>query len=207
MKNKGKGKKFLKVFLIVVSVLLGLIAVSHTTITIKALANYDYNVKIYEEYSHSGIINNQWDFQKMAYGFGNVGANGCGAVSVYNILEMEGRNPDFPTIVKQFDLCGENVFGLGGSKPSRVIGLLKKYGFKVRFSLNTNDFEEIAQNSKYSIFVYFGIKNFVPFGHYQLLHNFDGEAFDTINTTGHHTLDEITDVSHTMLKIMIGVDV
>ena len=206
MEYKRKGKKALKVFLIVVSVLLGLIALSHTAITIKAFANYRYNVKVFEEYNHSGIINNQWDLQKMAYGFGNIGANGCGAVSVYNILEMEERNPDFPKIIKQFDLCGENVFGIGGSKPSRVIGLLKKYGFKVRFSLDENDFEEIAQNSKYAIFVYFGINNFVPFGHYQLLFNFDGERFDTINTTGNYTLDEITNVNHTMLKIMIGID-
>ena len=35
------------------------------------------------------------------------------------------------------------------------------------------DFEQIAKESKYSIFVYYGIKNFVPFGHYQLMFNYN----------------------------------
>lgn len=208
MKNKGKKKnKVLKIFLIIIATILALIAISHTTITIKTFVNYDYNVKVWKEYNHTGIINNQWDFKKLKYGFGNVGANGCGAVSVYNILQMEGKNPDFPLIIKQFDLCGENVFGIAGSKPSRVIKVLKKYGFNVSYSANKSKFEDIAKNSKYSIYVYFGIKDFVPFGHYQLIYNFDGEKFDTINITGKYTYKEITDIDNTFFTMMIGINV
>ena len=99
-------------------------------------------------------------------------------------------------------MVGENVFGLGGSKPSRVISVLKGYGFNVSFSLNQSKFEEMAKNSKYSIFTYFGADGLIPFGHYQLLYGFDGEKFNTINLTGQYTFDEIVNIPKTFLKIM-----
>ena len=199
-------RKLLKVWVIVIIVILGLISVAHTVITIKAAVNYNYNVKVWEDYNHRGIIENQWDFEKLKYGFGNIGANGCGAVSVYNVLVMENRNPDFPYIIKQFDYCGENVFGIGGSKPSRVISILKKYDFDVNYTFNEDKFEEVAKNNKYAIYLYFGVKKGIPFGHYQLINNYYDGKFDTINITGRYTFDEITNIDNTWLTMMIGVN-
>lgn len=205
-KVQNRKHRFLKILLIVIAVVFGLITACHTTITIKAFTNYKYNVEVWNEYNYDGIINDQWDFEKLKYGFGNIGANGCGAVSVYNILKMENKNPNLPEIIKQFDLCGENIFGIGGSKPSRVIRILRKNGLKVTYTLNKNKFEELAQNGKYSIYLYFGSQSGRIFGHYQLLYNFDGEKFNTINVTGEYTFNEIVDIPGVFFSMMISVN-
>lgn len=201
---KSKIKSFFKIFLISI---LSIIAVCHLTCFIKTFINYDHNKQVWQEYNHSGIISNQHDFEKLYFGFGNIAKNGCGAISVYNILCMENKEPDLPNIIRQFDLNGENIFGLGGSKPFRVISVLKSYGFDVNYTLNKNKFSDIAQNSKYCIYLYFGFYNNTPFGHYQLFYNFDGEKYDTINITGKYTLDEILDVEGTIFTMMIGVNI
>ncbi|HAJ77952.1 MAG TPA: hypothetical protein DCO89_02675 [Clostridiales bacterium] len=207
MESKRKKKKtFLKVISIIFIIILSLIAISHTVILVKAYDNYNKNVEIWKEYNYDGIIHDQWDFEKLHYGFGDVGANGCGAVSVYNILKLEGRDADFPKIIKQFDLVGENVFGIGGSKPSRVIRVLKSYGFNVSYTIKQSKFEEMAKNSKYSIFVYFGINGLTPFGHYQLFYGFDGEKFTTINISGKYTFEEIINEPNTFFRMMICVN-
>ena len=195
--------KFVAISLITVCMIT---AMSHIAINIKAIDNYNKNVKIWEDYNHTGLIYDQWDFEKLHYGFGNIGANGCGAVSVYNVLYLENMDPDFPEIINKFDYGGENVFGLGGSKPSRVINVLKEYGFDVYYTLNPNKFEKMAKTHKYSIFLYFGIKGIDLFGHYQLLYNYDGEKFDTLNLTGKFKYEEIVNIPNTFFKMLIGIN-
>lgn len=203
---KPKKNPFKKVWFITLTILVGIISLSHTICTIKAFVNYDYNVVAWAEYAHSGIINDQHDFAKLKFGFGNIGANGCGAISVYNILVLENREKALPDIIKQFDLCGENIFGVAGSKPTRVVRVLKNYGFNVSYSLNKNKFENIAQNSKYSIYVYVGKDQGTLVGHYQLIYNYNGERYDTINTNGNYTYQEIINVPNSIFSMMIGVN-
>ena len=203
---KKKENLFFRILLVIFVIIFGLIVASNTAISIKTIINYNHNVLAWKEYNHSGIINDQEDFENLYYGFGTVAKNGCGAVSVYNILCMENKNPDFPKIIREFDFGGENLFGLGGTNPFRIITVLSKNGFKVQFSLNKNKFESIAKNCKYAIYLYFGTDNSGIFGHYQLMHNFDGEKFDTINITGKYTYQEITNIQNTFFTMMIGVN-
>ena len=198
--------RFLRFISISLIAICSLIFASYCVCFAKSVINYNQNTKIWEEYAHTGVINDQWDFSKLKFGFGDIGANGCGAVSVYNILTLDGKTANMPEIIQKFDLFGENVFGIGGSRPSRVIKVLKEYGFNVTYSLDKNKFENIAENSKYAIYVYFGLENFVPFGHYQLLYNFNGETFSTLNISGNYTYDEITDIPHTFFTMMIGIE-
>ena len=203
--TKKKENLFFKILLVMFAIAFVLSATSNTAICIKAIINYNHNVVAWGEYNHEGIISNQNDFANLYYGYGNLADNGCGAVSVYNIMCLENKNPYLPKIIRDFDFWGENLFGLGGSNPLRVMSVLKKNGFKVQFSLNQNKFENIAKTSKYAIFLYFG-NNGTIFGHYQLMYNFDGEKFDTINLTGKYTYQEITNIDNLFFTMMIGVN-
>ena len=204
---KKKENIFFRILLWVFIVIFGLTAISNTAICIKTFINYHHNVSAWEAYNHDGIIYNQDELDKLYYGFGTVANNGCGAISVYNIMYMENKNPYFPKIIRDFDFGGENLYGLGGTNPLRMIKVLQKNGFKVQFSINQNKFENIAQNSKYAIYLYFGKDGGTIFGHYQLMFNFDGEKYDTINITGQYTYQEITNIDNVFFKMMIGVNI
>ena len=206
IKNLHKKRKIFKVFLIIFVSILTLILLCDIACFVKAESNHKHNLLAWNDYADAGIIDDQQKYTNLRFGFGTVANNGCGAMAVYNILYLEGKEPNFVEIIKRFDDLGENFFGLGGSKPSRVIQTLKKAGLKVTYSFNKSKFQSIAESSKYSIFLYVGIENWVPFGHYQLMLNFDGEKYETININGHHTFEEITNVKNTFLTMMIGVN-
>ena len=206
-KKTYKKHKFFRVFVIILICILSLILLCNVACFVKAETNYKHNLLAWNEYADEGIIDEQHKYENLRFGFGTVAKNGCGAMAVYNILFLEGKNPNFVEVIKKFDSFGENFFGLGGSKPAMVIKTLKKAGLKVNYSLNKSKFKDIAESSKYSIFLYVGIENWVPFGHYQLMLNFDGEKYETININGHYTLEEITNIDNTFLTMMIGVNV
>ena len=201
-----KENLFFRIIFVLFVVIFGLATINNTVICTKAIINYNHNVLAWKNYNHSGIIYDQTDFENLYYGFGNIADNGCGAISVYNIMILEGKNPYLPMIIRKFDFGGENLYGLGGTNPLRIISVLMTYGFKVQFSINQNKFENIAKNSKYAIYLYFGKDNANFFGHYQLMYNFDGEKYDTINLTGKYTYQEITDINNTFFTMMIGVN-
>lgn len=201
-----KRKKTANFFIILLISIFFIIAVCNTTCIIKSYVNYKHNVVAWSNYNENGIISEQYKYSDLNYGFGTVAKNGCGAMAVYNILKLENKNPYFPDIINKFDLCGENFFGLGGSKASRVIRVLKNYGLKTTYSLNATNYERIAQNSKYSIYLYFAIQNGNLIGHYQLLTDFDGERYTTINSNGHFTFEEIINIKGTFFSMMIGVN-
>ena len=205
--NVKKRKNKFKVLSIFLIVIFGLIFSSRIVCFVKAEINHKHNLEVWQSLNYDDLIYDQSDFENLNFGFGNIGANGCGPTSIYNILKLENRDVNFADIIYKFDLNGENVYGIGGSNPIKVIKVLRDYKFKVTCTLDGQQFEKVAKNSKYAIFVYFGIENFVPFGHYQLLYNFDGEKYQTINITGKYTFNEITNIPNTFLEIMIGVDV
>ena len=208
MEQARKNKHvFVKILLIIFVVILGIFSAIHHVNIINAFANYSHNVTAWEKHNHSGIIYDQGEFEDLKYGFGNISANACGAISVYNILTLENKNPYFPDIIREFDFGGENLFGIAGTKPTRIITLLKKHGFTVNTTFNKRKFKEYAQKNKYAIYLYVGSERGQIFGHYQLMYNFDGEKFDTINTTGQYTYEEIVDIPNLFLSMMIGVNI
>ena len=204
--SKQKDLKIFAVIMIVFYAVFSLNIVAQAVLISKTISNYNHNVVAWKEYNYDGIINDQHDFANLRFGFGNISDNGCGAVAVYNILKLEGQNPYFPDIIREFDMFGQNAFGLGGAKPRKVFSVLRDYGFSVKFTFDHGEFESYAQNSKYAIFLYYGMENNVPFGHYQLMYNFDGAKFQTINITGTYTFDDITNISNTIISIMIGIN-
>ena len=204
--SKQKDLKIFAVIMIVFYAVFSLNIVAQVVLISKTISNYNHNVVAWKEYNYDGIINDQHDFANLRFGFGNISDNGCGAVAVYNILKLEGQNPYFPDIIREFDMFGQNAFGLGGAKPRKVISVLKENGFSVKFTFDHNKFESLAQNSKYAIYLYYGMENNVPFGHYQLMYNFDGAKFQTINITGTYTFDDITNIPNTIISIMIGIN-
>ena len=202
MKTKDRLLKFLGILFIVI---FSVISLSHSVFFIMAEVNYGYNKTAWQNYGYTGLIYNQNSFSELRYGLGNIKDNGCGAVAVYNILELENMSPDFPYIIKQFDLCGENVFGIGGTQPSKLISVLKRYGFNVNYSLNKSMFKDLAIKSNYAIYLYYGMSDFIPFGHYQLMYDYDGINFKTLNITGIYTFEEIVDIKNAGLEILIYI--
>ena len=204
--NKGWKYGFLRIFAIIIIIFVGIFSCIHTINKINSIINYTHNTTVWKEYNHIGVISDQSDFENLKYGFGNISANGCGAISVYNIMVLENRAIPLPDVIKQFDLNGENLLGFAGTKPTKIIDFLRMYGFNVNYSLVKSQFKSIAEKSKYSIYIYVGNYNGQIFGHYQLMYNFDGEKFDTLNTTGHYSFSQITSVPHTLFSMIIGVN-
>ena len=201
-----KRNKVLHCFGLISLFLIAIICLCHTVYFIKAEVNYKKNVLEWQNYNHSGLIYNQNDFANLSFGFGNIEKNGCGAVAIYNILQLENRNPYFPDIIKLFDIHGQNVFGVFGSRPSRVMNILRRFGFDVSICFNKSQFKDKATNSKYAIYTYYGINNFYPFGHYQLIYDYDGNEFKSLNITGSYTFEEITKIDNLVFELMILVN-
>ena len=194
-----------KIFLMIFAILAVFVIAWFVTELAIASINLKYNKTTWENYNHTGIIYNQHDFEDLRYGFGNVAKNGCGAIAVYNILTLENKTINLAELLYKFDAHGENLFGLAGTRASKMISVLKEYDFQVEYSLKKSNFEKIAKNNKYAIFLYVGIESFKPFGHYQLLYDFNGENFQTINITGRYSFEDITKKDNTFLTMMIGV--
>lgn len=166
-------KKFLLIFSIIT---ISVISIMTVFDVIVMNINYSYNMQIWEEKNYSGVIYKQSDFPDIKFGVGNVAKNGCGAVSIYNILALDNKPEKLPDIIKKLDVFGETAFGLLGAKPFSVINILKQYGYKVKYSFNTNDFDSLAQNSRYAIYLYIGQTKDVVTGHYQLLTDYNKET-------------------------------
>ena len=194
-------RKFWKWFLISI---LGIFVICQTTCYIVAGINLKHNTKVWNELNYQGIIYNQHNFKNLKYGFGNIASNGCGAVAVYNILVLENRYKPFPQIINYFDKYGENVFGILGTNPIALILLLKYYGYKVNFSLNSSKFNNMAKNSKYSILLNVNSE----YGHYELLYNYNetDETYVTINSYGKSTMSNLLKNYKNNLLVLITVN-
>lgn len=161
--------------------------------------NYSSNKKFDDEIS--GIIYNQSGLEHIKYGFGNIADNGCGAISLYNILLLDGRPVKFSEIVREIDKHGLNFYGFVGTNPITLSQKLIEKGFKVDISLVGNNFEQKLKQNKYSILVYFSLQS----GHFQLINGFDEATnkFELINPhkflTYQNLLDDIKDFQFRLL--------
>jgi len=162
MKTLREMKKFRKGVAIMVIVLSALIFLRYSISFISSFINYNYNKNLAEP---TGLISEQDDYENFRFGFGDVGANGCGAVAVYNILKLEGKEANFAGIIKDMEGFGTNFFGLLGGDPLFLVGYLQGQGFKCH--VYVNNFEENAKDSKYVIFT--GVHS--TGGHYWLMEN------------------------------------
>lgn len=201
-KGKYKGLK------ITIAVVLSMVLV-HCCLTLYfALSNYNYNSQIEIE---EGVIFNQ---SKKPYGdfryggLGNVDANGCGAVAVYDIMKMKDKNIEFADVVRYFDVNGNFAYGLLGTRPSRVISYLRRYGFDVGYAFMEENFDQLAKQSEFAIFLYVGKVNGQLGGHYHLLTDYNHRTgkYQSINPSGYASFKELFEMTEEcFFKMLIYV--
>lgn len=137
----------------------------------------------------NSIIYNQSNYEEYKFGFGNIRENGCGVVAVYNILKIEGKNPNFTQIIKDCEPFGTNLFGIWGTNPQWIKRYLKKQGLDVQVCFDMNKFHERAQNARYAIYTYLSFKG----GHYQLLTDFCDGKYQSINPYQSVSISELNE--------------
>lgn len=174
VKQKRKG------FILTLVIIFTIIAINCLFCNTLSFANLKYNKKYDNEIT--GLILNQRPYNYIKYGLGTIKDNGCGAVSLYNILYLDGKPEKFSKIVSELD-TGLFAYGFLGSNPFKLVSKLRDYGYKVSVSLNEKEFKQKAIESKYNILVYFNLFKYI--GHYQLFYNYHETTnkFDFINVT------------------------
>lgn len=177
-----------KITTIIIFVLMCVVAMWQVMTYCLSSANYAKNCAVWND--EIDIISNQHseDVKDLKYGFGTIGNNGCGAVAIYNIMSLENRKTPLPEIIKYLD-AGQYVFGLLGTCPSRIVSYFRAQGFDCSLHKDKSEFERLAQESDYSIYIYAGFNG----GHYNLLvPNGDG-TFESINPNVTTTIQDLID--------------
>lgn len=204
MKDKGK-----RVFKIVVVSILSVVLV-HCVLTLYfAFSNYSYNSQI--EIEEKVIVEQYFKpYGDFKYGgLGNVDDNGCGAVAVYNIMKISGKDVKFADVVRYFDVNGTFAYGKLGTRPSKIISYLRMYGFDVGYAFLEENFSNLAKKSKYAIYVYVGKINDVLGGHYHLLTDYDSKTgkYKSINPSGYVTFSDLSELTkECIFKMLIYVN-
>lgn len=177
-----------KITTIVMFVLMCIIAIWQILTYCLSTANYTKNKAAWN--NEIDIINYQHsdDVKDLRYGFGTIGNNGCGAVAIYNIMSLENRKTPLPDIIKYLD-AGQYIFGLLGTCPSRIVNYLRSQGFDCNLHKDKSKFEELAQESDYSIYIYAGFNG----GHYNLLVPYGDGTFRLINPNKTTTIQNLID--------------
>lgn len=68
--------------------------------------------------------------------------NGCGAIAVYNLALLLGKNADFPLIAKNMEKYALSLFGIWGISPARLPFAAKKAGIELRKVTDHDIFEK-----------------------------------------------------------------
>lgn len=179
--------KVRKIVTIIIFVLMCIVAIWQVLTYCLSSANYAKNKAAW---SDTDLIYDQHldDAGDLKYGFGSIAYNGCGAVAIYNIMSLENKKTPLPDIIKYLD-AGQYVFGLLGTCPSRIVSYLRAQGFDCSLHSDKGEFERLAQESDYSIYIYAGFSG----GHYTLLVNNSENTFTSINPNRTTTIKKLID--------------
>ena len=193
-----------KILTIIFLICFNLFAISHSFSVILANCNYINNNKIWNDLNYNGIIYSQGNYEELKYGVGNIAANGCGAIAVYNILVLENKYKPLPKIIKYFDTYNEVLYGVLGTNPFSIINYMNSIGYKAKAHLNVKNFKEQAVKSKYSILVYFNLNG----GHYQLMYdyNVNNDTFKFINSTTTRPLEILLQNTNDCFRALITIN-
>lgn len=170
-----------KIFTIIVGIIMFITAFWNIITFSLSAANYTKNKLLWDEDTQIISYQSSKNVANLKYGFGTIGANGCGAVAIYNIMYTENRKVSLPDIIKYMD-NGQFFFGLLGTSPQRIMNYLKLQGFSCSISSDKSKFDQLAQEGDYSIYMYVGISDGRPVGHYTLLIPNSDSTFKVINS-------------------------
>ena len=95
-----------------------------------AISNFEHNMR----FDPDGFVLGQdtHPTSAMFYGLFPMGYNGCEVISVYNAMRLLGRPMPLSEVVRDFEKgLHPLLFGVFGTKPSRIGRFLKKKGFDV----------------------------------------------------------------------------
>jgi len=193
-----------KIFLSVISILILIFALRFFSGILISNNNYRYNLSL--NYEISDIINSQNDYYNYKFGLFNIADNGCGVVSLYNILSLDNKPEKFEKIIKKLDRYGATAYGRLGTNPIVLIHTLKTYGYKTNIYFNINNFYENAKTSKYNIMVYINSKE--GWAHYHLFYNYNSlnDTFTFINPSYTKTFDNFLNSITDCYKFLITIN-
>ena len=168
-------RKFFRILYFVFAIgLISLTMVRYTFSIVKSYSNYQIN-KEFEITEY--LIYDQDYYEDFKFGIGNVADNGCGAVAMYNILKLEGKEVDFAQVIKDLEPFGTNALGLLGTNPTFIYRYLKRQGLEV--SIHFNDLEENAKKGKYVILCTVDFNS----GHYMTFYDRVDDKYSCLNPT------------------------
>ena len=169
-----------------------------------SLVNYKKNTEVWEALGYTGLIYNQHAYEDISFGAGTMAKNGCAASCVYNILRLDGKYVPLPDIIKKFDVGGENLMGILGTHPYAIKSILSQYGYKAKFHLKSEKFEDLAKQSRYAILLYIRKTG----GHFQLMTDYNKftNEFQLYNMTRRCSMQQLLDEKGDGFKMLITVN-
>ena len=81
------------------------------------------------------MINRQTLVDGINFGFGNIKANGCGPIAVYNLFKMAEKEANFIDIICEFEKHGTNFLEKLGTDPFYFKWFLERNDFGVKLIL------------------------------------------------------------------------
>lgn len=197
-----KRKKF--TFILVLAIICLVISLSFAFSLVLSTINKQNNMKFDDDYD--GIIPYQSPLKHIKMGVGNISDNGCGILSLYNILVLENKAEKLSTIVSKFEKTGLNIYGVWGTNPISLMNVLKSYSFKVNYYFDVKYFEEKSKASKYNILVYVSL--FEQVGHYQLFYDYNEEenSFQCLVPKYKTSLENLMDETKNYFRFLITVN-
>lgn len=155
-----------KITMAIIGIIMFIAAIFNIITFSLSAANYNKNKLLWDDDTKLITWQRSAQVKNLKFGFETIGNAGCGPVAVYNIMYEENRKVPLPEIIKHMDNC---FFGILGTTQYKVINYLQSQGFSCSIHSDTSKFEELALESDYSIYVYWGIKDGKPIGHFTLL--------------------------------------
>lgn len=192
----------MKVFKYIFNSLILILLTSYIFCLILSAINLNNNEKIWSELNYNTIINNQTEYESLRYGLGNIADNGCGAIACYNIFVLENKYKPLPEIISYFDRSNQNLYGILGTNPFAISRYMSAEGYNSSVYFNSSRFIEVAENSKYSILMFFNFSG----GHFQLLTDYDGETFQLYNPTLRMSMENLLEKTNDCVRILITVN-
>ena len=107
----------------------------------------------------------------LRYGLRASSVTGCGWIAAYNALRIMGYKPDKGALIKYFEQQVPVFNGNTGTFVFSPALFFNRFGFKVKLSVNTKHFDDIAKQADACILYYWWHKGAKIGAHFVALHH------------------------------------